>query len=206
MFSFTDTTQNLFQRGISFNINEYLFALNVVFGENVAIAYAICFDKEEYQRMLGSDDEEAYMLAQKTNGETLLAQKHMQDLTQELEEQLTREIQNKSLNLKDYHFTGGQIAQILQNLLHNRISDLDAASTKDVISLIKMLTEQFGLDGGGDFEKHFVQIYPKFNALCPNCNREIDIQRGITSVCPFCGIQFTWSEEENRFYPQPSKL
>jgi hypothetical protein len=135
-----------------------------------------------------------------------MQQQSIVQLRQELEDLYVAEIQGKALNLENYRFTGGQIAQILQNLLHNRVADLDSASTKDVISLIKLLTEQFGLDGGSDFEKHFIQILPKFNALCNNCNREFQIASGIGAVCPFCGASYHWDSDSEKFIPQPQKL
>ena len=75
-----------------------------------------------------------------------------------------------------------------------------------MISLIKLLTEQFGLDGGSDFEKHFIQIFPKFNALCNNCNREFQIASGIGAVCPHCGASYHWDSNSEKFIPQPNKL
>jgi predicted RNA-binding Zn-ribbon protein involved in translation (DUF1610 family) len=135
-----------------------------------------------------------------------MQQQSIVQLRQEMEDLYVAEIQGKALNLENYRFTGGQIAQILQNLLHNRVADLDSASTKDVISLIKLLTEQFGLDGGSDFEKHFIQIYPKFNALCTRCNREFQVADGIGAVCPHCGAVCQWDAQSNKFIPQPSKL
>jgi hypothetical protein len=123
-----------------------------------------------------------------------------------MEDLYVAEIQGKALNLENYRFTGGQIAQILQNLLHNRVEDLDNASTKDVISLIKLLTEQFGLVGGSDFEKHFIQIYPAYTAVCVSCSKEFEAHAGMGAVCPHCHQQYRWSVEENRFYPEICKL
>lgn len=206
MISFIDVTQTLFGRGVSFNIQEYFFCLSIVLGENKVVAYALAFDAKGYKKVLGTEDEDTFLQSKKQDCDALLQQQHIIKLKQELEDLYITDVQSKALNLEDYRFTGGQIAQILQNLLHNRISDLDSASTKDVISLIKLLTEQFGLDGGSDFEKHFIQIYPAFNALCTACNREFECHSGVGAVCPHCGAKYIWSNEENRFYPQPSKL
>lgn len=206
MLSFTDVTQTLFNRGVVFSVEEYIFCLNLVLGEEPSISYALAYDKEEYKKVLGTEDEQDYLAGKSAECDALMQQQSIVSLKQEISNLYVQEVQNKALNLEDYRFTGGQIAQILQNLLHNRISDLDSASTKDVISLIKLLTEQFGLDGGSDFEKHWIQIYPKFNALCTNCNHEFQIAEGIGAVCPFCGAQYHWDSERERFVPQPSKL
>lgn len=206
MLSFTDTTQTLFSRGITFTIEEYIFCLNLVLGEDKYISYALAYDQSGYKKVLGTEDEDDFLQSKRQECDALLQQQTIVKLKQELEDLYIAEVQNKALNLEDYRFTGGQIAQILQNLLHNRISDLDSASTKDVISLIKLLTEQFGLDGGSDFEKHFIQILPKFNALCNNCNREFQIASGIGAVCPHCGASYHWDSNSEKFIPQPQKL
>lgn len=206
MLSFTDTTNLLFSRGIIFSIEDYIFCINIILGENPNVSYAIAYEPQEYKKVLGTENEDIYLNSKYQECDTMLQQQHIVKLRQELEDLYTAEIQNRALNLENYRFTGGQIAQILQNLLHNRISDLDSASTKDVISLIKMLTDQFGLDGGSDFEKHFIQIYPKFNALCTKCNREFQIAEGIGAVCPHCGAVYMWDSVSNKFIPQPAKL
>ena len=206
MFEFLSTTSKLHTRGINYTIQEYLFCLNVVLGENECTSYALAFDPKGLKKVLGTEDEQTFVQSVKDECDKLLKQQHIVKLRQELEEQYTMDIQGKALNLENYKFTGGQIAQILQNLLHNRVADLDNASTKDVIGLIKLLTEQFGIEGGSDFEKHFIQIYPPFNALCVNCSREFDCHPGIGAVCPHCGQNYNWSIDEERFYPQPMKL
>lgn len=206
MLNFTETTQILFGRGITFSIEDYLFCLNLVLGEDENVSYALAYDRVGYKKVLGTEDEEEYLKTKEQECKVLMQQQSIVQLRQEMEDLYVAEIQGKALNLENYRFTGGQIAQILQNLLHNRVADLDSASTKDVISLIKLLTEQFGLDGGSDFEKHFIQILPKFNALCNNCNREFQIASGIGAVCPHCGASYHWDSNSEKFIPQPQKL
>lgn len=206
MLNFTETTQILFGRGITFSIEDYLFCLNLVLGEDENVSYALAYDRAGYKKVLGTEDEDEYLKTKEQECKVLMQQQSIVQLRQEMEDLYVAEIQGKALNLENYRFTGGQIAQILQNLLHNRVADLDSASTKDVISLIKLLTEQFGLDGGSDFEKHFIQILPKFNALCNNCNREFQIASGIGAVCPHCGASYHWDSNSEKFIPQPTKL
>ena len=206
MLNFTETTQILFGRGITFSIEDYLFCLNLVLGEDENVSYALAYDRVGYKKVLGTEGEEEYLKTKEQECKVLMQQQSIVQLRQEMDDLYVAEIQGKALNLENYRFTGGQIAQILQNLLHNRVADLDSASTKDVISLIKLLTEQFGLDGGSDFEKHFIQILPKFNALCNNCNREFQIASGIGAVCPHCGASYHWDSNSEKFIPQPFKL
>ena len=206
MLNFTETTQILFGRGITFSIEDYIFCLNLVLGEDENVSYALAYDRAGYKKVLGTEDEDEYLKTKEQECKVLMQQQSIVQLRQEMDDLYVAEIQGKALNLENYRFTGGQIAQILQNLLHNRVADLDSASTKDVISLIKLLTEQFGLDGGSDFEKHFIQILPKFNALCNNCNREFQIASGIGAVCPHCGASYHWDSNSEKFIPQPQKL
>ncbi len=206
MLNFTETTQILFGRGITFSIEDYIFCLNLILGEDENVSYALAYDRDGYKKVLGTEDEDEYLKTKEQECKVLMQQQTIVKLKQELEDLYVAEIQGKALNLENYRFTGGQIAQILQNLLHNRISDLDSASTKDVISLIKLLTEQFGLDGGSDFEKHYIQIFPKFNALCNNCNREFQVAEGIGATCPFCGASYHWDSDSKKFIPKPQKL
>lgn len=206
MLNFTETTQILFGRGITFSIDDYLFCLNLVLGEDENVSYALAYDRDGYKKVLGTEDEDEYLKTKEQECKVLMQQQSIVQLRREMDDLYVAEIQGKALNLENYRFTGGQIAQILQNLLHNRVADLDSASTKDVISLIKLLTEQFGLDGGSDFEKHFIQIFPKFNALCNNCNREFQIASGIGAVCPHCGASYHWDSNSEKFIPQPNKL
>ena len=206
MLNFTETTQILFGRGITFSIEDYLFCLNLVLGEDENVSYALAYDRDGYKKVLGTEDEDEYLKTKEQECKVLMQQQSIVQLRREMDDLYVAEIQGKALNLENYRFTGGQIAQILQNLLHNRVADLDSASTKDVISLIKLLTEQFGLDGGSDFEKHFIQIFPKFNALCNNCNREFQIASGIGAVCPHCGASYHWDSNSEKFIPQPNKL
>ena len=206
MLNFINTQQQLFNRGISISLEDYIFCLNYVLGEQATVSYAIAYDNVGYKKVLGTEDEDKYLNSKKQECETLLSQQHIIKLRQELDDLFVTEIQSKALNLQNYRFTGGQIAQILQNLLHNRVADLDSASTKDVISLIKLLTDQFGIDSGSDFEKHFIQIYPKFNALCTNCNKEFQVTDGISAVCPHCKAIYKWDSVGERFVPTPAKL
>ena len=205
MLNYFETKETLNTIGVDFSIEEYIFCVSMVLGDDIYTSYALAFDPKGLKKVVGTEQEKEFLQSLHHDADLLVQQQNIVKLKGELEDALNIEIQNRALNLENYRFTGGQIAQILQNLLHNRISDLDSASTKDVISLIKLLTEQFGLEGSGEFERHFVQIYPKFNALC-RCGREFDVAKGLDCVCPHCGQVYRWVNEEDRFYPAINKL
>lgn len=209
MLNYLDTKNVLFTRGISFDLKQYLFVAQVVLGEDKATAYAMIYDRENFLRETGTEDEQEYLAKFAKDANVMLQQQeciHLHDL---LKENYQSDVQQAASTLEDYKFSGADIQQLLANLLHNRVGDggsLDDASVKDVISLIKMMYEQGALDSGDSFQKHFITVLPKFVALCPACNHEIDVARGVDCVCPHCKQVFKWSESDNRFYPNPTKL
>lgn len=205
MIDFLDTERLLESRGIHITTQDFVFVLAIVLGEDTSIAYGIAYDNVNLKKAIG-DDEEAYKRSVKADAEVLLRQQHIVQLREELEIQHRSELQSAALNIKDVSFSAGDLLQILQNLLRNQVDDLDSASTRDVIQLVKMLTDTFGLAASDEgFQHHFIQVYPPFNALC-QCGREFDVVKGIDAVCPHCHTTYHWVENENRFYPQPSTL
>lgn len=209
MLNYFDTKNVLFTRGITFDMKQYLFVVQVVLGEDKTTAYAMIYDRENFVRETGTEEEQEYLAQFTRDADIMLQQQECQHLKEFLEENYQMDVQNAASTLKDYKFSGADVQQLLANLLHNRVGDndsLDDASVKDVISLIKMMYEQGALDSGDTFQKHFITVMPKFNALCPTCNHELDVVAGMNCICPSCKQVFKWSEEEKRFYPQPSKL
>ena len=61
MLNFTETTQILFGRGITFSIEDYLFCLNLVLGEDENVSYAIAYDPIGYKKVLGTEDEDDFL-------------------------------------------------------------------------------------------------------------------------------------------------
>lgn len=206
MLNYLDTKNVLFTRGVTFDINQYLFVAQVVLGEEKAVAYGMIYDKEKFLRETSSEDESEYLAKINRDADVMLQQQECQHLFDLLKEGYQQDVQASASTLKNYKFTGSEVQQLLANLLHNRSQELDDASVKDILSLIKTMYEQGALDSGDTFQKHFITIHDKFNALCPNCNHEIDVFAGVDCVCPYCKQAFKWSDEERRFYPQPNKL
>lgn len=206
MLNYLDTKSVLFTRGVSFDLKQYLYVVQVVLGEDKSVAYGMTFDRENFVKAIGSEDEDDYLSKLARDAEIMMQQQECQQLFEVLSEEYQLDIQAKASTLENYKFSGAEVQQLLANLLHNRSQELDEASVKDILSLIKTMYEQGALDSGDTFQKHFITIHDKFNALCPNCNHEIDVFAGVDCVCPYCKQAFKWSEEERRFYPQPQKL
>ena len=61
MFSFLNTSSELFNRGVQFNINDYVFCINCVLGENPLVSYAIAYDAVGFKKVLGTEDEETFV-------------------------------------------------------------------------------------------------------------------------------------------------
>lgn len=206
MLDYLFTQETLHTRNISFDVKQYLFTLMVVMGEEEHTAYALVYDEAEMKRVIGTSDEEPFMYKCKKEAQVLSQQQECQHLKEYLGELLRAEIQKQARELTDFKFSAEEIVQMLSNLLAKRSENLEEASVRDITALIRELAAQGALEGGDGFQKHFITVYPHFNALCPNCNRELDIARGLTCVCPHCGAKFVWVEEENRFIPEPMKL
>lgn len=206
MLNYLDTKTVLFTRGITFDVKQYLFIEQVVLGEDAATAYAMVYDRENFVRNIGTEDEQEYLAGFIKDADVMLQQQECQHLKDYLSDAYTSDVQAAASTLKDYKFSGEEVQQLLANLLHNRSQELDDASVKDILSLIKTMYEQGALDSGNTFQKHFIQIHDQFNALCTNCNREFDAYAGIDCICPHCKQHYRWSETENRFYPKPAKL
>lgn len=204
--NYLDTANTMHTRGVEIDMKDYLFGLMITNGEDKETAYAIAFEPAEFKKNFG-EEEGMYLASKKKTAESLTNQQNIKMMLDYMSDVHRAEIQSKALNLSEYKFSGEETVQILNNLLKTRIEDLDSASVKDVVQLLKALTEQGALDSGdGGFSKHFVQIYPKYGALCTNCGREFDTQVGLGAVCPHCGQTYRWSDDENRYFPEPIRL
>ena len=207
MVGYLEAVSTMHTRGVSIDEKDYIFTLCVVLGEAPQNAFAMAYDMSEFKKNIGTENEDAYLSSKKKDAENMLTQQSVIQLKSLLDDAYRAQIQSEALNLKDFKFTGQETVQILNNLLKTRVDDLESSSVRDVVSLLKALSEQGALEmGDGGFSRHFIQISPKFTALCVACNREFDCHSGIGAKCPHCGQEYHWSEENNRFYPQPQKL
>lgn len=207
MISYEMAVEQLHTRGLTFNTDQYLFALQVALSERIEVAYAMIYDTQEFKKHINSDDAEEYLAVQKKNAEIMLQQQECQHLKELIEEWKRSEIQNEASNLKTFKYSSEDVANMLSNLLYERSASLEDASVRDIVTLIRELNSQGALDGGANgFSKHFISVYPHMIALCPVCRRETDVTVGMTCYCTRCGAEFHWSEEEQRYYPKIEKL
>lgn len=206
MFDYRDFLERLHVRGVRFDEKEYMFVAMVCAGENEAVAYGLVYDIENFKHNVPSENEDKYLSEIRKKALVLLQQQECAQLKEIIDESIRQEIQTKATDIKEYKFSSKEIVNMLSALLADRSSEISEASVRDIVSLIRELASLGGLSGSDGFESHFIQIHSKFNALCVNCNKEFDAYAGIDSICPHCHKVYQWSEDENRFYPQPSKL
>lgn len=206
MLNYIDTKATLHTRGININEKQYLFVLSCVLGEKTEVAYGMIYQTSEFKKAIDTENEDEFFSSLKEDAELRLQLQDERQLYDLLKADYNTEIQAKAMNMEDYSFTTGQVIQILQNLLHDRASDISSSSVRDIISLINTLAAQGALESGDNFGSHFIHIFPPFTSLCPKCGREFDVVKGLDAVCPFCKQVYKWVEDEGRFYPNVEKL
>lgn len=204
MLNYRDTQNALHTRLVDFSLQEYLFVLQTILGEDPCVAYASVFDAQEFKRNVPGEDEEEYLSQFKNKAEVLLQQQQCVQLKDYLIDLYQSDIQAKASTLQDYKFTGADVQQLLANLLHSRSALLDEASVKDIIALVKAMYDNGALDSGDAFEKHFITIPKKYDCICHSCNHEMYLVEGVDNKCPTCGAIYYW--RDNRFYPEVAKL
>ena len=207
MISYQDAVMTLHTRGITFDIKQYLFVMQCALSEDIGVAYGMIYDTQNFKKAISSEDADEYIVEQIKNGEVMLQQQECQHIKELVEEWRRTEIQNEASNLKTFKYSSEDVANMLSSLLYERSSNLDDASVRDIVQLIRELNSQGALDGSGNaFSKHFISVYPHMSVRCPVCLKETDIAVGLTSFCCRCGAELKWSEEESRYYPPVEKL
>lgn len=207
MIRYNDIEQTLSSRGVFFNMQEYLFALALVVGEEPKMAYAIVFSSETYRKVRETEEEKEFLAQCSKDASNIQQQEYFKKLMEELQYQYKKQIQDFALHLDDIELTSSDVKKVLASFLRDRIDDPTSASVKELVDLLKMYQPYLPDDASAsDFQRHFIQVHEPYNALCNNCNREISAYKGLSCVCEHCGQRYVWDVNEDRFYPQPSKL
>ena len=204
MLDYLSTSNQLHTRLVDFTPQEYMFVLQVILGERPEVAYASTYDLGNFKRNVPSEDEEDYLASFKQQAQILLETQNCRQLRDYLESEYQIDVQEKASNLKDYRFTGAEIQRLLNNLLHDRSSELSEASVRDILALIKSMYDSGALDSGDGFQNHFITVPKNYDVICTNCNHEMYATEGIDIKCPHCGQVYHWAD--NRFWPEMQKL
>ena len=204
MLDYLSTSNQLHTRLVDYTPQQYLFVLQVVLGEQIEVAYANTFDVQEFRRNVPSEDEEEYLATKKKDAQFMLETQECRQLLDELTSLYHSDIQAQASDFKDYRFSGDDVQKLLAELLHDRTQDLSESSVRDILALIKTMYDNGTLESSDSFDRHFITIPKKYDCICPSCNHEMYLVEGIDNRCTNCGQIFSWENE--RFYPQPSKL
>lgn len=207
MMQFRDIESTLNARGVFFTQQEYVFTLLVVIGERPTIAYALSFSTDEYQRVKDTESEKDFFNNCAKLSSSLLQQQYIVKLKEELEYRNKKAIQDAALHLDDIELTSSDVKKVLASFLRDRIDDPSGASVKELVDLLRMYQPYLPDDASAtDFQRHFIQVHEPYNAMCNNCNHEISAYKGLSCICEHCGQKYIWSDEDDRFYPEISKL
>ena len=207
MIQFQDIESTLNARGVFFSQQEYVFTLLVVIGERPTIAYALSFSPDEYQRVKDTESEKDFFNNCAKLSSSLLQQQHIVKLKEELEYRNKKAIQDAALHLDDIELTSSDVKKVLASFLRDRIDDPSGASVKELVDLLRMYQPYLPDDASAtDFQRHFIQVHEPYNAMCNNCNHEISAYKGLSCICEHCGQKYIWSDEDDRFYPEISRL
>jgi len=206
MLNYRDTQNSLHTRLVDFSLQEYLFTLQTVLGEDPCVAYANTYDVVNFKRNVPSEDEEDYLASFKQQAQIQLETQNCRQLREYLESEYQIDVQEKASTLKDYRFTGAEIQKLLNNLLHDRSDDLSEASVRDILALIKSMYDSGALDSGDNFSQHFITVPNKYNTVCPQCQREGYAVDGLDFRCEHCGCIAKWDESQRRYFPNLGHL
>lgn len=202
MIRYKDVKEKMSVRGIDFTPTQYSFALMVAIGINKYEAYKIVIIAD---KLIKIEPEKLPVLEEKWFKECdiYVQQQSTKALIQCLTESYKAQISEDALKLEDVNITPKQLKNILGKVIMdsqktNGDSEVD---TEDLIKLINQYMKNFApSDNNDDFEHHFVQIFPPFNFICRECNKEGDAPMGLDFHCPHCGKLYKWSEEEKRYF------
>lgn len=203
MVNYEQTKSLMKSRGVD-NLSplDFSFSLMVAIGINEIQSYMVTIRGKEYEK---KTEEQIPKFRERCSLEVTdyLERADIKETIRFLRTEHDRNIKDTALQLEDIDFNAEDLRKILAKFLKEKYKDIDAADAKDLLNAIKIYVDKFGdsgEDGVAKFNRHFIQVYPPYNAVCPNCGKEIDLPRGVNSKCKHCDRQFVWSEEKERYY------
>lgn len=203
MLNFDNAKSIMKTRGVD-NLSplEYSFCLMVAIGIDKTQAYMVTIKGKEYER---KGEEQGYRFKEKCGMDAadLVERIDIKDTIKVLSEDYQKAVKYEALDLEEVDFNAEDLRKILAKFLKEKYKDIDAADAKDLLNAIKIYIDKFGDtgdDGIAKFNRHFIQVYPPYNAVCPSCGREIDLPRGVNSKCKHCEHPFVWDENKERYY------
>lgn len=187
-------------RGIEFTPLQFTFAFLVAIGMPAKDAYLVSIKGKEYEK---SKDDKIDELKEKCAEESaiLMEREGIRHLIEYLKQGHNRLIQEEALHFNDVEFTSEDLKKILTKLLKTKYDELEDTPAKEIIDLIKLFVDKFAPidDTAEKFAKHFIQVYPPYNAVCAECGKEFDLAPNLSCYCPHCHHLYTFDKENNKF-------
>lgn len=203
MIGYNITKNEMKSRGVNeLAPMDYSFAMLVAIGVDETQAYMTTIRGRDYEKKEESQISKFRDKCEK-EAEELLQRPDIKTCVDFLKNEFEKTVKDEALELSDVNFSAEDLRRILAKFLKTKYDDLDSADAKDLLNAIKIYIDKFGDigdDGIAKFNRHFIQVYPPYNAVCPSCNREIDLPRGVNSKCKHCGHRFVWNEEKERYF------
>ena len=86
MTGYLEAVSTMHTRGVVIDEKDYIFTLMVVLGESPQNAFAFAYDMSEFKKVIGTEDEDAYLSTKTKDAENMLAQRQIIQLKDWLEE------------------------------------------------------------------------------------------------------------------------
>lgn len=202
MIRYKDVKEKMSVRGIDFTPTQYSFALMVAIGINKYEAYKIVIIADKLIK-IEPDKIPVYEEKWFKECDIYVQQQAVKSLVQYLTESYKSQVSEDALKMEDVNITPQQLKNILGKVIvdSQRKGEESEVDTEDLIKLINQYMKNFvSADNNDDFEHHFIHIYPPFNFICRDCNKEGDAPMGLDFHCPHCGKLYKWSDEEKRYF------
>ena len=77
MVGYLEAVSTMHTRGVVIDEKDYIFTLMIVLNEFPQNAFALAYDMSEFKKVIGTEDEEAYLLTKTKDAENMLAQQQI---------------------------------------------------------------------------------------------------------------------------------
>ena len=201
MITYKETKKNMEIRGIEFTNVQFTFSLMVAIGIDKYDAYNLTIVPDKINK-IKDDKLSEFEDKCKKDCDILIEQNNIIQLIDYLKGRYNWQINDAAMNTEDVEVTPKMLKNLLGRIIKASCDDLKNASYSDLIRVVDQYCKQFNIgddDDDDEFQKHFVQIYSPYSAICCECNREFDLAPNCTCVCPHCGHKYIYDKENNKF-------
>lgn len=199
MINYKKTKETMSARGIEFTNAQFSFALMVAVGIDKYDAYKIAIKNDDFSNVK-KDKFNEFEDKCKKECDISIQQQNITQLINFLKEKYEYQITEYVSNPQNVEITPKMLKNLIGRMVKKANDNFETTSFKEmtdaVNSYIKFFNPDIEDDNDLQFNKHFITVYPSYNAICCNCNKEFDLPANVTSVCPHCGHKYLWDEEK----------